>query len=75
LLVAEVSVSRVSVGSAVVELKNRKRIQNHIGGIHACGIALAAESASGYMVFSSNALLTQICVRLHVFVLAVACLA
>lgn len=36
--------------SAVVTLKNRRRVQNHIGGIHACGMALAAESATGIVV-------------------------
>ncbi|TMW68022.1 hypothetical protein Poli38472_007694 [Pythium oligandrum] len=38
---------------AKVELKNRWRVQNHIGGVHACGMALLAESASG-MVFGMN---------------------
>jgi acyl-coenzyme A thioesterase PaaI-like protein len=38
---------------AHVELKNRWRVQNHIGGVHACGMALLAESASG-MVFGMN---------------------
>ncbi len=32
---------------AVVSLKNRRRVQNHIGGVHACGMALLAESATG----------------------------
>ncbi len=34
----------------MVTLKNRRRVQNHIGGIHACGMALAAESATGIVV-------------------------
>lgn len=33
-----------------VYLKNRKKIQNHIGSLHACSMALAAESASGMLV-------------------------
>lgn len=36
--------------SAVVTIKNRRRVQNHIGGLHACGMALAAESATGIVV-------------------------
>lgn len=35
---------------AVVTLKNRTRVQNHIGGIHACGMALVSESATGIVV-------------------------
>ena len=31
---------------ATVSLQNKRRIQNHIGGLHACSMALAAESAS-----------------------------
>ncbi|KAJ0404095.1 hypothetical protein P43SY_000879 [Pythium insidiosum] len=38
---------------ARVALKNRWRVQNHIGGVHACGMALLAESATG-MVFGMN---------------------
>lgn len=34
----------------MVTLKNRRRVQNHIGGLHACGMALAAESATGIVV-------------------------
>jgi len=33
-----------------VVLKNRRKIQNHIGGLHACSMALAAESATGMVV-------------------------
>lgn len=32
---------------SIMHLKNRRRVQNHIGGIHACGMALLAESATG----------------------------
>lgn len=38
---------------ATASLKNRMRVQNHIGGIHACGMALLAESTTG-MVFGVN---------------------
>lgn len=27
-----------------------KQVQNHIGGVHACGMALAAESATGIIM-------------------------
>ena len=33
-----------------VLLQNRRRIRNHIGGLHACSMALAAESATGMVV-------------------------
>ncbi|CCI45730.1 unnamed protein product [Albugo candida] len=38
---------------ATASLKNRLRVQNHIGSIHACGMALLAESTTG-MVFGIN---------------------
>lgn len=31
-------------------LRNRKRVQNHIGGIHAAAMALLGESATGFIV-------------------------
>ena len=31
----------------VMTLRNRTRVQNHIKGVHACGMALLAESATG----------------------------
>ena len=34
-------------GRAVLTMKNRRKVQNHIGGIHAAGMALLAESATG----------------------------
>ena len=34
-------------GRAVLSMKNRRKVQNHIGGIHAAGMALLAESATG----------------------------
>jgi acyl-coenzyme A thioesterase PaaI-like protein len=34
-------------GRAVMRMKNRRKVQNHIGGIHAAGMALLAESATG----------------------------
>ena len=35
---------------AVITLKNRKSVQNHIGSVHAVASILIAESATGYMV-------------------------
>lgn len=34
---------------SIVSLKNRKKVQNHIGTIHACAMALIAESATGFV--------------------------
>lgn len=45
--------NEVSKEKVVVELKNKKRVQNHIGGIHAIAAAVVAESATG-MVFGMN---------------------
>ncbi|MDX5299640.1 MAG: DUF4442 domain-containing protein [Gammaproteobacteria bacterium] len=33
-----------------ISLKNRRRVQNHIGGVHAVASTLLAESATGFMV-------------------------
>ena len=35
---------------AHVSLQNTRKIQNHIGGLHACSMALAAESATGILI-------------------------
>ena len=34
-------------GRAVLRMKNRRKVQNHIGGVHAAGMALLAETATG----------------------------
>ena len=44
---AGIRIESLSLTQSVVTLANRRRVQNHIGGIHACGMALAAESATG----------------------------
>lgn len=36
--------------TAVFTLKNRKKVQNHIGGIHAAASSLLAETATGILV-------------------------
>lgn len=47
---AGLQVEKLSVKESEVYLKNRKKVQNHIGGLHACSMALAAESATGMVV-------------------------
>lgn len=34
-------------GRALLRMKNRRKVQNHIGGVHAAGMALLAETATG----------------------------
>lgn len=48
-----VKLIEVSNNKAVLTLANKKRIQNHIGGVHAIAAALLAESATG-IVFGIN---------------------
>jgi acyl-coenzyme A thioesterase PaaI-like protein len=43
-------VEKLSQKESEVYLKNRKKVQNHIGSLHACSMALAAESATGMLV-------------------------
>jgi acyl-coenzyme A thioesterase PaaI-like protein len=43
----------VSPTQTVLTLENKKKVQNHIGGIHAIAAALLAESATG-IVFGMN---------------------
>lgn len=40
----------ISPERSVVRVKNRRRVQNHIGSVHAVAMALIAESASGALV-------------------------
>jgi len=47
---AGLKVEKLSQKESEVYLKNRKNVQNHIGGLHACSMALAAESATGMLV-------------------------
>jgi acyl-coenzyme A thioesterase PaaI-like protein len=49
------SIKLISVSSTqtVLLLENKKKVQNHIGGIHAIAAALLAESATG-IVFGMN---------------------
>ena len=50
---AKLKVLKISNEEVSVKLANKKRVQNHIGSIHAVAAALAAESASG-IVFGMN---------------------
>lgn len=47
---AGLRVEKMGQKESEVYLKNRKKVQNHIGGLHACSMALAAESATGMVV-------------------------
>jgi len=38
----------LSEKECVVSIKNKKKVQNHIGGIHAAAMALLAETATGF---------------------------
>lgn len=43
-------IERLTESEAVISLANRRRVQNHVGGIHAAAVALLAETASGLLV-------------------------
>jgi len=47
---AKVEINYLSHQESRLTIKNRKRVQNHIGSVHACAMALLAESATGYIV-------------------------
>ena len=47
---AGLKVLNLDTHSVTFYQKNKKRVQNHIGGIHAAGMALLAESATGFIV-------------------------
>lgn len=47
---AGVRVEKLTDYEAVLTLKNRKKVQNHIGSIHAAAMALLGESATGFLV-------------------------
>lgn len=48
-----IQIQELSNTRAQLRLNNSLRVQNHIGGVHACGMALLAESATG-IVFGMN---------------------
>lgn len=47
---AGLRVEELSARRAVVTIRNRTRVQNHIGSVHAAAMALVAETASGFVV-------------------------
>jgi acyl-coenzyme A thioesterase PaaI-like protein len=48
-----VEFEELGIERAILHLKNRRKVQNHIAGIHAAAMALLAESATG-AVFGMN---------------------
>ncbi|MFD2165534.1 DUF4442 domain-containing protein [Thalassotalea euphylliae] len=50
---SRVKIHRISNTDAELSLANSKRVQNHIGGVHAVAASLLAESATG-IVFGMN---------------------
>ncbi|MEM7134931.1 MAG: DUF4442 domain-containing protein [Myxococcota bacterium] len=47
---AGLSVDELTPERAVVSVRNQKKVQNHIGSVHACAMALIAETATGFVV-------------------------
>ena len=47
---ASIDILSTNFTSARLRLQNRRSIQNHIGSVHAAGMALLAESATGFLV-------------------------
>ena len=41
---------QITSDRVVVRVANRRKVQNHIGGVHAAGMALLAETATGFCV-------------------------
>lgn len=47
---AGIKIEELSDRRAVISLKNKKSVQNHIGSVHAVASILIAESATGYLI-------------------------
>jgi acyl-coenzyme A thioesterase PaaI-like protein len=47
---AKLEIEELTAERAVVSVKNRRIVQNHIGGVHAAAMALLAETATGFVV-------------------------
>lgn len=47
---AKVRVHTLTEQQAVMSIANKRRVQNHIKGVHAAAMALLAESATGFLV-------------------------
>ena len=50
---SKVIINKISASEVELSLANSKRVQNHIGGVHAIAASLLAESATG-IVFGMN---------------------
>ncbi len=61
---AGILIDKLAIDEAILRLRNRRRVQNHIGGIHAAATALLAESATG-AVFAMNVRQSQPFFRAH----------
>lgn len=48
--VAGLTFEELTPERVVVSVKNRRRVRNHIGGVHAAAMALLAETATGFCV-------------------------
>lgn len=46
----KLSITQTDITSVTFEVKNKTRVQNHIGQVHAATMALLAESATGFVV-------------------------
>ena len=47
---AGIKIEELTDGHAVISVKNKKNVRNHIGSVHAVASILIAESATGYVV-------------------------
>ena len=47
---AGLRIEELTESRAVVAVPNRRRVQNHIGGVHAAAMTLVAETATGFVV-------------------------
>lgn len=45
-----IKIEELTQKNAVITLKNKKSVQNHIGSVHAVASILIAESATGYLI-------------------------
>ena len=47
---ADVVIESLTETQSRLHIKNKKKVQNHIGSVHAAAMALVAESATGFLV-------------------------
>ncbi len=47
---AKVRIDQLTFEQSTLVLKNRRRVQNHIGSVHAAATALLGESATGFLI-------------------------